>query len=1132
MNRGLFGINKLLLSVIVSLMSIRCFYVQSQTVLQTFPCTGIGYTYIVPNDVCLLKIKAWGGGGGGGGNDAFAGGVGGGGGYAEALVYVTPGETVTIYCGCGGNGGSGGGSAPGGSGGYGYGFGGNGGNAGPSGGSGAGGGGGGSTAVLIGTNVIVVAPGGGGGGGGGCTSVGGYGGGGGNNGGITSCVGTAGSYGGNFINYGSNGASHTGDGGGAGGGGGGFTNGGGAGTVPPNGPSCNVANDCGASGGGSGNAFALTATGYPVVSSFTMATPFIGGNYQIPANASDPDLPPGFARGGNAGSNGGSGYVVLIKMNSNLPPQASINYNSPLCEKDTLKLTGSGGVSYFWTGPNSFTSNISNPIIPNSSSANQGYYTLLVQSSDGCVDTAVRYIGVNSLPPKAISNSPQCEGNTINIYGTSAVSYTWSGPNNFSSNSPSVTLTNVTVSDSGNYFYFAQGANGCIRKDTISVIVNPNPTPVISFTNISCNGFADGSAQATPTIGTAPYFYLWDNGSTNSQINNLTPGTYTVRVTDANNCIAFGTVSISQPLPITSTINVKDLDCNNIPTGSATITSSGGTFPHNYTWTPSSQTGSVAANLFAGNYVVTIKDANNCFSTQTLTINQPPPIIASAQYTPVSCWGLSDGIISATVNGGTSPLSYTWLPINFTNLNVNNASAGIYTLSILDSKNCSKTLTVHVTEPPPVLLNVSPSQTICFGQSTNIYAFANGGNPPFSYTWSATGLSGTGPHNVSPTSTTIYSVIAKDNNNCYSQMQTISIYVTPPLSGNNNTVTVCDKDTAILSFTLTGIGNGGPYAYDWHNGVYTPTMAVLADYSNNNLQTYTVTVSDGCTVPDADIIVTLSIHPLPRVNYTTNINSGCEPLNVNYTAISYGSNDLYTWYFDNGLTSTSSSVAVTYTAGIYSTTLHIVDQYGCENDTMGVKDVTVFPTPVADFQPNPSVVDNLEPIVTFNNLSVNGTFFQWNFGDPASNSNFSNEIHPTHYYENAGIYTVGLFVMNEFDCRDSIYKSVEVKYNFTVFIPNVFTPDGDGLNDVFNIKGIGISEKDFLMRIFNRWGMKIFETEDIHEGWNGMYNNNVCQDGEYVYYILLKPEISLKKNDIREFKGKVFLFNKTKAPEY
>ncbi len=844
-------------------------------------------------------------------------------------------------------------------------------------------------------------------------------------------------------------------------------------------------------------------------------------------------MPFGFARGGNASGNGGSGYVVLIKMNTNAPPNAAINFNNPVCEKDTLKLQGSGGVSYFWTGPNSFTSNISNPIIPNASSANQGYYTLLVQSADGCVDTAQKNITINPLPPKAVSNSPQCEGNTITMSGSSAISYTWTGPNAFSSNSPTVTLTNVTLNDTGIYYYFAKATNGCLRKDTLNVVVNPNPTPAITSTNISCYGFADGSALASPTIGTSPYFYLWDNGSTNSQINNLTPGTYTVRVTDANNCIAFGTVTITQPLPITSTISVKDLNCNNIPTGSATITSSGGTFPHNYTWTPSAQTGSIASNLYAGNYVVTIKDANNCISTQTLTINQPPPIIASAQYTPVSCWGLSDGVISATLNGGTAPLSYTWLPINnSTNLFINNASAGIYTLSALDGNGCSKTLTIQVTEPPPVLLNVSPSQTICFGQSTNIYAFANGGNPPFSYTWSTAGLSGTGPHNVSPTSTTIYTVIAKDNNNCYSQQQTISIYVTPPLSGNNSTVTVCDKDTAILSFTLTGAGNGGPYAYDWHNGVYTPTMNVAADYSSNNLQSYTVTVSDGCTVPDANIVVTLSIHPLPNVHYTTDINSGCEPLKVNYTAISYGTNDSYTWYFDNGQTSNASNVSVTYTAGVYSTTLHIVDQYGCKNDTMGVKDVTVFPTPVANFQPNPSVVDNLEPIVTFNNLSVNSTFFQWNFGDPASNSNISNEIHPTHYYENAGIYKVALFAMNEFDCRDSIYKTVEVKYNFTVYIPNVFTPDGDGLNDVFNVKGIGISEKDFLMRIFNRWGMLIFETEDIHEGWNGVYNGKICQDGEYIYYIQLKPEISMKKNDIRTFKGKVFLFNKTKAPEY
>ena len=127
---------------------------------------------------------------------------------------------------------------------------------------------------------------------------------------------------------------------------------------------------------------------------------------------------------------------------------------------------------------------------------------------------------------------------------------------------------------------------------------------------------------------------------------------------------------------------------------------------------------------------------------------------------------------------------------------------------------------------------------------------------------------------------------------------------------------------------------------------------------------------------------------------------------------------------------------------------------------------------------------------------------------------------------------MALFVMNEFDCRDSVYKTIKVGYDFTVFIPNVFTPDGDGLNDIFNVKGIGISDKDFLLRIFNRWGHLIYETEDITKGWDGFFNGKICEDGQYIYYIQLKLEKSDRKNDIRIFKGNVFLFNKQKAPEY
>lgn len=1118
------------MKILYSIFLLIIFYlnISSQTVIATFSCTGMGYTYIVPNDVCLLKIKAWGAGGGKGGVDGAPGGNGGGGAYAEAVVYVTPGDILTIFPACGGGAGAGCVSGiGGGSGGYGFGYGGNGGNAGPSGCSGAGGGGGGSSAVAIGTNVIIVAPGGGGGGGGGCTSGGGDGGGGGSNGYGTSCVGTFGIYGGNLTKDGANGASHTGDGGGAGGGGGGFTNGGSAGSVPPNGPTCNAANDCGASGGGGGNGFALTATGYPIVSSFTMGTA-----NNSPANATDPDLPAGLAYGGNAanGSNGQSGYVVLIKMNNNLPPASTFTYNSPLCEKDSLKLQGSGGINYAWVGPNSFTSNVQNPVIPNVTNAASGTYTLITQSADGCVSITSKNITVKPLPPPSVVSSPVCETGTINLVGSGAVSYTWNGPAGFSANTPTASISNVNTSNSGNYFYTAQGSNGCIRRDTHNVVVNPNPNSITSATPVSCYGYADGVASTTPTTGTSPYFYLWSTGQTNPTITNLPPGTYTVRITDANNCIAFATTTVTEPLPLSSTINSNSVICNNTPTGSATITVNGGTAPYSYTWNPGGINSPTATNLMAGNYVVIVKDANNCLHTNSVIVNQPPPINAPVNYTPVTCWGFSTGIISSTVTGGTSPLSYTWLPVMSTSSIVNLLPTGTYTLIVKDNNNCIITNTVFVPEPPPVLINTSPSATICSGQSTNIYAYANGGNPPYTYNWS-NGFNSTGPYNVSPSSTTIYTINVTDANNCPAMPQTIAVNVLPPLAGSGNTVYVCDKDTSVLNFTLTSPGNGGPYAYDWHNGVYSPTMQVIGNYSGAP-QTYTVTVSDGCTVPDADVVVTLSVHPLPTGYFITDKKAGCEPLNVQYTAISTSTNDTYQWHFETGLNSTLPNPDVLYNTGVYSATLQITNQYGCKIDTISIKDVTVYPRPVANFTVTPNVINNYEPIANFINQSIGGTFFQWNFGDPLSSYNISNEVSPIHYYERDGEYIVALFVMNEFDCRDSVYKTIKVKPEFAVYIPNVFTPDGDGLNDTFRVAGVGLSEKNFKMNIINRWGQVVFSTTDINEGWDGKFKGEFCKDGEYVYYIELMPQYSDKKNDIRIFKGRVFLFNKIKAQQY
>ncbi|RFS13431.1 PA14 domain-containing protein, partial [Emticicia sp. C21] len=233
--------------------------------------------------------------------------------------------------------------------------------------------------------------------------------------------------------------------------------------------------------------------------------------------------------------------TTQVTVNVNTLPSPTANSNSPICSGKTLNLTGSGGISYQWAGPNGFSSGTQNPTITNvATPANSGTYTVTVTNANGCSATATTSVTINAIPEITIgSNSPVCSGQTLSFTASGGTSYQWSGPNNFSSTSQNPSIANVNSIHSGTYTVTVSNVSGCTSTSTIVINQPPVLTTSITKVDVSCNGGNNGSATVTPVGGTSPYTYQWSpSGGTGATASNLTAGTYTVTVTDAKGCTA------------------------------------------------------------------------------------------------------------------------------------------------------------------------------------------------------------------------------------------------------------------------------------------------------------------------------------------------------------------------------------------------------------------------------------------------------------------------------------------------------------------------------------------------------------------------------------------------------------------
>jgi hypothetical protein len=603
-----------------------------------------------------------------------------------------------------------------------------------------------------------------------------------------------------------------------------------------------------------------------------------------------------------------------ISVNSAMTPITCFGGNN-----GSLTLSASGGnapYQYNWTGNLGTTNSISTLV--------SGTYSCQVSDANNCVINQTFQI---ANPPVITSSilsvsNVACFGNStgnasiLASGGTGNLSYLWS-PIASSSSS----INNVPA---GTYSCTISDINGC-QQTTIVTILQPSAlsSSITSLIPVSCFGGTNGSAEVGGVGGTTPYLYAWSpSGGTSSLATNLSVGTYTCQVTDANGCLVNQAVQINTPSAITvgtSSISPATCGANN---GALSLVTSGGTGSYTYSWTPSVGSTANLINLFSGTYSVVVSDQNGCTGSLSVGINTiSGPSVALISQTPVSCFNGSNGSAQIIASGGTGTLTYSWSPGNPIGNGTNtiqNLSAGQYACQVTDANGCIGTIVVPITQPLAVNGIISSNTPVnCHGASTgSVNILATGGTPGYVYSWSPTSGNTNQLVNVPAGN---YTCQITDQNGCQGNI-TATVSQPNPMQIVLDTIILPScHNTSNGSISLHATGGNGNYTYGW-----TPFASNTSSIQNLSTGNYAVTATDilGCI---ASQTFTVQSQSNIQVNFNTS-QIDCAG-NMNGQITLSPSNGIAPYQF-NWNNTTATNVLSNLSNGIYSCT--ITDALGCQ----------------------------------------------------------------------------------------------------------------------------------------------------------------------------------------------------------
>jgi len=719
----------------------------------------------------------------------------------------------------------------------------------------------------------------------------------------------------------------------------------------------------------------------------------------------------------------------------------------------------------------------------------------------------------------------------------------WTGPNSFIS-----ILEDINSLSAGLYSVLVTNVNNCFItqdfevKEPDSILSNP------TITNISCNGFSDGTASLSITGGITPYTIIWGT----SDPLNLYAGTHTYTITDSNNCVFIADLIILEPESISTNISTTDVLCYGDSTGTAVVSPTGGVNPYNINWGISNP-----SSLAEGLYIYTITDNNNCTYLDTVNISQPDPIAVSSNQENVSCYGGYDGWGTVSVTGGIAPYIVDWYGTDSLLL-----SAGTYLYSVSDLNNCTLIDSLVITQPDSLNVTYTTTNVQCYQESTgDIDVSVLLVNPAYSYLWT----NATNPNFIETTEDIsnlyagTYLLTVTDADLCAIELQIvvneptpISEFISIQASNYTGYHIACKGDSSGW-INLEIDGGYIPFTYAWNTGETTDSI------SNLDAGIYTSIITDalGCT----ETVQLNLLEPATNLTGLIQVTTDYNGFNIScfngsdggVREIPSGGVSPYAWIWD-GIQ--GGEYAINQIAGY-----HHVELYD-NNNCFWEDSITLTEPPPLDIQ-HISVTDTCDRAVGEISVNVTGGLspytYLWSSGQTLDSVNNLTEgmyiitstdansceilesilvlnlqspeadfnTFPEHrrYYDQLDKPFFFIDISNtywqnvvnwQWDFGDNtfgedsiashsyaeageytILLAIETQYNcwdtiskkilideYALYIPNTFTPNTD--DDLNNeFKPYGYGVKAFKMMIFNRWGELIFTSEDLDIGWDG-----------------------------------------------
>jgi PKD repeat protein len=664
-----------------------------------------------------------------------------------------------------------------------------------------------------------------------------------------------------------------------------------------------------------------------------------------------------------------------------------------------------------------------------------GSYYVRVEDANGCADSTASIIIINPDEILILTESVT----QIDCYNANnGIAEVTAGGGNppYSFTLLPVGITNGTGQftglAAGTYYIVAGDANAC-PADTSNPLLIINPPELLidstDYSHISCNGYANGWIQIWASGGSGTLTYTLNPGgisNASGYFNSLSPGTYTITIRDTNNCTTVSPgIPIIDPPPINSNVSFTNVSCFGFDDGSITITASGGvgmleySIDNGFTYFPFS----TFTNLTPGTYIARVRDANGCETMGVAVVITQPALLQITGFSTITptCFGCSDGEITANVSGGTMPYTHSWSN-GMSGNPITGIPSGWYTDTVTDANGCQVIDSVFLNEPGPLSVILDSSNVVCYGEFSGwVAAIATGGTAPYTYEWTKL---------PSPvvlgTADTLF--------NCDAGFYAVTVF---DFFNNivRDTIEVGQPDTLALTLAFSdtvcyGADNGWasvlttggipPYTYLWSGGTGATTDSIY----NLTAGIYTITVTDqhGCQTIDA---VTINENPELFVTATTSDPLICSGISVQLNAAASGGTlpvATYQWTPAAGLSDPLAQSPEATPAFTTTYAVVITDQRGCTaTDSVTVN---VEPSPTAAFIYQNPCASN---IVNFLNMSnANGgtiVSYFWDFGD----GYFSNIQHPTHNYATVDTtYTVSLVVQNSNGCTDTIVQGVYV----------------------------------------------------------------------------------------------------------